>query len=69
MFQIQPAEGKIADGSGDDHPLRLDGIARSDFLPLLKVMFPTEMDDRREMPSITVLVRQCNLVVLYPSLM
>jgi hypothetical protein len=28
------------DGSSEDQPLRLEGIKKSDFLPLLRVMFP-----------------------------
>lgn len=43
MFQL-PAptvDGHVLDGSSDDQPLRLDGIKKSDFLQLLRVMFPS----------------------------
>jgi len=44
MFQL-PAptmDGRALDGSSDDQPLRLDGIKKSDFVQLLRVMFPLD---------------------------
>jgi len=44
MFQLPAptADGHALDGSSDDQPLRLDGIKKSDFLQLLRVMFPSD---------------------------
>jgi len=43
MFQLPTptVDGHALDGSSDDQPLRLDGIKKSDFLQLLRVMFPS----------------------------
>jgi len=44
MFQL-PAptiDSRALDGSSDDQPLRLDGIKKSDFAQLLRVMFPLD---------------------------
>jgi hypothetical protein len=44
MFQL-PApvkDGCALDGSSDDQPLRLEGIKKSEFLQLLRVMFPSD---------------------------
>ena len=42
MFQFPaPVEdGYVLGRSSDDQPLRLEGIKKSDFLQLLRVMFP-----------------------------
>ncbi|EMD34251.1 hypothetical protein CERSUDRAFT_158602 [Gelatoporia subvermispora B] len=40
MFSLPIAEGEIADGSSDEHPLVLRGIKQDDFVQLLRVMFP-----------------------------
>jgi hypothetical protein len=43
MFQLPaPTDGTSPppDGLSDDRPLRLDGIKKSDFIQLLRVMFP-----------------------------
>jgi hypothetical protein len=42
MFDLPvPTTGGVSpDGSSEDQPLRLEGIKKSDFLPLLRVMFP-----------------------------
>jgi len=45
MFQLpvpKTADGRALDGSSDDQPLRLDGIKKSDFVQLLRVMFPSD---------------------------
>jgi len=44
MFQLPvPSEDERAlDGSSDDQPLRLDGIKKSDFIQLLRAMFPLD---------------------------
>ena len=41
MFQlpVPTTAGHSLDGSSDDQPLRLDGIKKSDFVQLLRVMF------------------------------
>ena len=41
MFNLPPPGGQDTDqdGSSDDHPLRLDGIQKVDFIQLLRVMF------------------------------
>jgi len=40
MFQLPAPTDGIPDGSSDDQPIRLDGIKKSDFIQLLRVMFP-----------------------------
>jgi hypothetical protein len=42
MFDLPvPTAGVLSpDGSNEDKPLHLEGIKKSDFLPLLEVMFP-----------------------------
>lgn len=44
MFELPPPSGQgveaALDGSDDDKPLRLEGIKKSDFEQLLRVMFP-----------------------------
>ena len=41
MFQLPAStDGTPPDGSSDERPLRLDGIKKSDFIQLLRVMFP-----------------------------
>ena len=39
MFQLPPIDG-TPDGLSDDQPIRLYGIKKSDFIQLLRVMFP-----------------------------
>ena len=42
MFQLPvPTDGTPPDGLSDDRPIRLDGIKKSDFIQLLRVMFPS----------------------------
>jgi hypothetical protein len=40
MFQLPPQDGTPPEGSSDDRPIRLDGIAKSSFTQLLRIMFP-----------------------------
>ena len=42
MFQLPvPTDGGgTPEGSSDERPIRLDGIKKSDFIQLLRVMFP-----------------------------
>ena len=41
MFQLPaPTDGTPPEGSSDDLPIRLNGIKKSDFIQLLRVMFP-----------------------------
>jgi len=43
MFQLPPpTDGTPPDGSSDDRPIRLDGIKKSDFIQLLRVIFPID---------------------------
>lgn len=44
MFQLPVPSGRSPDGSSDQNPLRLDGIEKTDFLQLLKVMFPRSVE-------------------------
>ena len=43
MFQLPAPTGEkhTLDGSSDEQPLRLEGIKKSDFLQLLRIIFPS----------------------------
>ena len=41
MFRLPIPKDSVPDGCNDSRPLRLDGILKKDFRPLLRVMFPT----------------------------
>lgn len=40
MFHLPAPTDGIHEGSSDERPIRLDGIKKSDFILLLRVMFP-----------------------------
>jgi hypothetical protein len=40
MFGLPVPANTVTDGSGDENPLRLDGVKKDDFRQLLRVMFP-----------------------------
>lgn len=39
MFHLPTPVDGVIDGTSREHPLRLDGVKKNDFVPLLKVMF------------------------------
>ncbi|OBZ75084.1 hypothetical protein A0H81_05026 [Grifola frondosa] len=47
MFSLPVPDGGVADGSSDEHPLHLEGIACDDFRPFLRVLVPLSYHTRR----------------------
>ena len=40
MFTLPIAQDAVADGCGDEQPLKLDGVMKDDFRQLLRVIVP-----------------------------
>jgi hypothetical protein len=48
MLQFPHGATQVASGSSDSQPFHLDGIAKTDFRQLLKVMFPMAIPNSKE---------------------
>ncbi|KAH9927031.1 hypothetical protein B0H21DRAFT_826507 [Amylocystis lapponica] len=51
MYMLPVPDTTAVDGSSDDRPLRIDGIAKADFVQLLRVMFPSHYGAQDELTT------------------
>ncbi|GBE86157.1 hypothetical protein SCP_0900340 [Sparassis crispa] len=51
MFAMPVSGNATADGSDDEHPLRLEGVAKEDFAQLLRVIYPKYYEQSEQLTS------------------